>query len=211
MVEQFDSWILALGQLGFLVLGLAALLEYVSPPFPGDTILLLGGVYAVRGQNSPVLVFLAVTVGSVLGSAINYGVGRLVADRIDRQPEGRLFLGLSHARIIDIQQKMRHRGPVVILLNRFLPTFRAVLFVAAGAARMPFARVMALGAASAMAWNLLLLAVGYAVGGNAERLESILRSYQVVVAVLVGGVVLVLLARFFYKSRQRPAEDEGAP
>ena len=48
MVEYLDNLIAHIGLLGLLVLGLAAAVEYVVPPFPGDTITLLGGVYAGR-------------------------------------------------------------------------------------------------------------------------------------------------------------------
>ena len=51
MVEFLDNLISNIGLLGLLVLGLAAAVEYVVPPFPGDTITLLGGVYAVRGEH----------------------------------------------------------------------------------------------------------------------------------------------------------------
>lgn len=56
MVEYIDQLISALGPLGLLVLGLAAMLEYVVPPFPGDTITLLGActrcVVRSRGCSS---------------------------------------------------------------------------------------------------------------------------------------------------------------
>ena len=51
MVEWLDSFITHLGLLGLVVFFVAAALEYVVPPFPGDTITLLGGVYAVRGEH----------------------------------------------------------------------------------------------------------------------------------------------------------------
>ncbi|HEX8536284.1 MAG TPA: DedA family protein, partial [Cystobacter sp.] len=75
MVEFLDNFITHLGLLGLLVFAVAAALEYVVPPFPGDTITLLGGVYAVRGDHPWPLVFGVVVAGSVLGALINYQVG----------------------------------------------------------------------------------------------------------------------------------------
>lgn len=203
MVEHFDRWVQQLGSVGYLLLGLAALLEYVVPPFPGDTVMLLGGAYAVRGEKSVVGVFLAVTLGSVIGLAIMYGAGRLVGARVDKFPEGKLFFGVTHARIREIQEQMRTRGSWLLVANRFFPTFRAVLFIAAGAAKMSFARVLFLGTVSAMAWNVLMIAIGYAVGGNVERLTAFLNQYNRIAFIVLGVAVFGLVTRFFLKRRAR--------
>jgi membrane protein DedA with SNARE-associated domain len=205
MVQQFDTWIHALGAWGVLLLGLAAIIEYLFPPFPGDTILLLGGAYVVRGEQSLALVFIATTVGSVVGAAIDFAVGRWIGNRIEKQPESKHFLGLSHEKIHELEAKMRQRGSVIILFNRFMPTVRSLLFVAAGASRMNFGKVMLLGTCSAMAWNLLILIAGYALGGNAEKLERLLSTYQRAFLIALAVVLLVLLARFLYKQLRRPA------
>ena len=205
MIPLFDSLIAQLGLLGLLVLGLAATIEYVLPPFPGDTITLLGGVYAVRGHHPWPWVFLVVVAGSVLGAFINYQVGRWLIGRFERRP-GEAFLGITHARLETIQARMRQRGPLLLLANRFIPGIRGLIFVAAGAAHMPRVNALVLGALSAMAHTALVLALGAAVGGNLERLEELMGRYQraVIALVLVGvlGLVVRTLAR-----RKRP----GAP
>jgi membrane protein DedA with SNARE-associated domain len=200
MVEFLDNLIRALGMAGVLLLGLAAMLEYLVPPFPGDTITLLGGVYAVRGSHPWPLVFLVVTVGSVAGAAINYWFGTWLARRFEANP-GASFFGLTHARLEVVQAKMRRGGPWLLLANRFLPGIRGVIFVAAGAARMPRSNALFLGALSAMAHNALVLSVGRAVGGNLERLEGLMARYQLAVVVLVVIGVLAVLIRTLARRR----------
>lgn len=207
MVETFDSWVRELGQLGYLVLALAALIEYLAPPFPGDTIVLMGGAYAVRGGNSVLLVWLAVTVASIIGISCNYAVGRYVADRVNARPEGKLLFGVTHANVRELQEKMRERGAWLLVVNRFLPTFRTVLFIAAGASRMPLRKVLALGVLSALAWNGMLLGVGYLLGGNAERLEKLLTEYKRGAFIVVGLVVVVLLVRWLISKRPKEAQS----
>lgn len=203
MVEQFDRWVQQLGSLGYLLLGLAALLEYIVPPFPGDTVTMLGGAYAVRGEKSALGVFFAVTLGSVIGLMGMYGVGRLVGTRVDKFPEGKLFIGITHARIRQIQEQMRLRGSWLLVANRFFPTFRAVLFIAAGAARMPFGKVVLLGTLSAIAWNAVMITIGYTVGGNIERLTALLNRYNRIAFIVLGVAVLALVLRFFIKRRAK--------
>ncbi|HEY0096533.1 MAG TPA: VTT domain-containing protein, partial [Archangium sp.] len=193
MVEFLDNLISHIGLLGLLVLGLAAAVEYVVPPFPGDTITLLGGVYAVRGEHPWPLVFLVVVAGSVVGAFINYQVGRWLVGRFERKP-GHVFFGITHARLEAVQSQMRHKGPWLLLANRFIPGVRGLIFVAAGAAHMPRSNALILGALSAMAHTCLVLALGAAVGGNLERLESLMWRYQrAVLGLVVVGVLAVVV------------------
>lgn len=204
--EQLDSWMQAVGALAFLALGVAAMIEYLFPPFPGDTILLLGGVYAVRGQQSWVLVLLVVTAGSLLGAALNYWIGTRVAARFERGTDER-FLGVKRSELIRLQGRMRKRGSWLLVANRFMPGVRSLIFLAAGAARMPFGQVMGLGAASALGWNLLILSAGIAVGGNLERLKALFSQYQtaaigaLAVAITAWAVGVIVRRR---KRGQRP-------
>ncbi|WNG61173.1 DedA family protein [Archangium gephyra] len=200
MVEFLDNLISHLGLLGLLVLGLAAAVEYVVPPFPGDTITLLGGVYAVRGEHPWPLVFLVVVAGSVVGALINYQVGRWLVGRFERKP-GDVFFGISHARLEAVQSQMRHKGPWLLLANRFIPGVRGLIFVAAGAAHMPRSNALILGALSAMAHTGLVLALGAAVGGNLERLEALMWRYQWAVIGLVAVGVVAALVRALAKRK----------
>jgi membrane protein DedA with SNARE-associated domain len=203
MLQQIDAWIASAGPEAYVALGLASLIEYVFPPFPGDTVVVLGGVYAARGQNPWWLVFAVITLGSVIGAAIDYGLGLKIGERLERFPDRRLPFGLKHQGIRHAQERMRRVGSVLILINRFLPAVRGVLFVAAGAARISFWRVMLLGAASAMGWNVLLIGLGLLVGGNAERLEDLLRTYQLAVGAVLGIIALAFALRFVLRRRHR--------
>jgi membrane protein DedA with SNARE-associated domain len=202
MVEFIDHFIVTLGMAGLLVLGLAAMLEYLVPPFPGDTITLLGGVYAVRGSHPWPLVFLVVTIGSVAGAAINYWFGTLLARRFEAHPNASV-LGFTHAKLEGVQARMRRSGPWLLLVNRFLPGIRGVIFIAAGAARIPRRKALLLGAVSAMAHNGVVLTAGRAVGGNLERLESLMARYQLAVVVIVLIAILAVAVRAL--ARRTPA------
>src|SRR5262249_30827692 len=134
-------------------------------------------------------VYLTVTVASVLGSALDFLVGRRLGK-----------LELWRVRYQDQLQRFerayRRRGDWVILVNRFLPGIRGFLFLAAGMAGMGFGRTMILGAVSAAAWNGVLLAAGLAVGAHLGRMQALVRTYSAVVWVsllLLGAVLLVRL------------------
>jgi membrane protein DedA with SNARE-associated domain len=201
MLEAFDALVRSVGPWGALLLGVAALLEYVVPPFPGDTVTLLGGAYVARGEHPLVLVLGALVLFSLVGMAATWRLGRALGHRVDAAKDGPLAFGLTHEQVRRAQALMRTRGDWVLVLNRFMPSFRAVVFVAAGASGVPLPRVLALGSASALAWNGLLLVVGANVGANAEALEAWLSRYRTTALVLCVVALAAFLAWRWWKRR----------
>jgi membrane protein DedA with SNARE-associated domain len=197
--EELDHLMELLGAWGYPGLGLAALVEYLFPPFPGDTVALLGGAWAARDDRSLILVHLILSLGSALGIVVTWRVGRALASRISHAPEGSRLLGLEVAQIHRAQRLMREKGDWVLLANRFLPTFRSVLFVAAGAAEVPLWRVLVLGIISAAAFNGILLAVGVMVGTNAEAIAEFFHQFRVASLTGLGVAALVLVGRFLWQ------------
>ena len=199
MPAGFDAFIQMLGAWGYPGLGLAALIEYVFPPFPGDTVVVLGGAWAEREYRSLVLVELVLAAGSVVGMALTWRLGRSLSDRIRQAPEGSRLLGLQVGQIRRAQTLMRARGGWLLLANRFLPSFRSVLFVAAGASDVPLWRTLALGTVSAVAFNTVLLSVGVVVGDNAERIADFLRTFRTASILGVAFIAVLFLARFLWR------------
>lgn len=200
------------GPYALVVLFGAALIEYVFPPFPGDTVVLFGAFYAVRGVLPLPLVFLAVTGGSVVGACIDYWIGRRIGRAMERRVpvEPKRFHWASLEQVHRMEAAYRRHGDLYILINRFLPGVRGFFFVGAGMAGMPMARVIGLGAVSASLWNCLLLAAGWAVGENLQELERLFRTYSAVAWGAMIVVVLGLVIRWaLSRRRARDAAGEG--
>ncbi len=199
MQQDLDQLMEILGAWGYLALGAAALVEYLFPPFPGDTVALLGGAWAARDERSIILVHLILTLGSAVGIAITWRLGRALASRISLAPPGSRLLGLEVGQIHRAQRLMREKGDWVLLSNRFLPSFRSVLFVAAGAAEVPLWRALALGLVSAAVFNGILLAVGVMVGVNAERISDFFHQFRVASLTGLGVAALLVGGRFLWQ------------
>jgi membrane-associated protein len=178
--------------LGLAALAAASLVEYVFPPFPGDTVTLFGAFLAATARWHVVAVLAAVTAGSLAGAAIDYAVGRRLAARpLDELSPRRRRL---RERLAPFVARFERHGAAYLAVNRFLPGIRALIFVAAGAARLPLAKVLAYGALSALLWNALLIGAGFAVGENWELLLELMRRYTVAVWIAIGLAVGALVA-----------------
>jgi membrane protein DedA with SNARE-associated domain len=199
MFGELDVVIRELGPWGYPLFGVAALLEYVFPPFPGDTVSVLGGAWAGRGERSVVLLHLALTLGSAVGIAAMWWVGKKIAAPLRAAPESGRLLGLPVLQIRKAQKLMHDRGSLLLLTNRFLPSFRSVLFIAAGASDFSLGKALLLGSISAAAFNAVLISVGLAIGDNAEAIAAFFTRFRLASFVVLAVVALGFLARFLFK------------
>lgn len=193
---DLEAWLETLRQLhpavvyGALVAG--ALIEYLVPPFPGDTVVVAGAAL-VGAFGWPVLpVLAAVTGGAVLGTWIDFAVGRwlVTSGRLDRlSPRNR-------AVIDDLVQGFERRGAAFLVTNRFVPGVRALFFVAAGVAGLRLRTVLLWSLVSAGLWNGLLVAGGLLLGANVERLADLVERYTLV----AGGVVALVLVAVTWRA-----------
>lgn len=185
------------GLLAYLLVLLAALSEYIVPPFPGDTITLFAVFLAAQAELHPVGVYVAMTIGAMIGGLIAWGVGVWLADREERWPSLLRRPGVQDS-LAAVRRGYEKHGAAYLLINRFLPAFRAFFFIGAGLSRMRAVPVLVYGGISAALWNAILLGIGYSVGRNWETLRSLFQQYVSVTFV----AVLVVLAVFWFRSRK---------
>ncbi len=195
MLHSLDAWLQTLGPWGLGAVFLACAVEYVFPPFPGDALTLLGGVYAVRGHLAWPLVFAVATAGSVAGGAAAFAIGRWGGRLAERLPGRRGFTWLTATKLHAWETQFRTRGVWLLLLNRFMPAVRGPLFFAAGACGVPPRRALVFGGISAAVWNALILGAGWAVGGNVERLADLADTYGRAAGAVIAVAVVALVAR----------------
>ena len=185
--------------LGLAILCLSACIEYLFPPFPGDTITVFGAfLVARRGWSGPA-VFGAVTVGSAVGCMLDYAFGRWLGKTEERWTRGRLKR--FRPQIDGLVEKFRRHGGLYIAINRFIPSLRGLFFIAAGMARLRWWVVLLYGTLSALLWNALLLLLGVTVGESWDRLVSLFETYGLAFWCLVVIAVVALVVRHYARRR----------
>ena len=207
-MEELLDWLQqSEGPLAYLVIGLASLVEYVFPPFPGDTVSLFAVFLAATAGYSVLWVYLSLNLGAVAGGMGAYYTGRWIGRRrVERRPR---FLRSQQARkaIDTVLARFDRHGAAYLALNRFVPALRAFFFLAAGMVGMPAWKVALWGGVSACAWNGILLGVGWFLGANFEQLEAWVETYS---AVAIGVVVLVSVVALWRWRRASAAETTDA-
>ncbi|MZD10056.1 DedA family protein [Streptomyces sp. SID5785] len=151
--------------------GLAIALENLFPPLPSEVILPLTGFAAGRGAIGLVPALLWTTLGSVVGAAALYGIGRVIG----RERMYALWGRLPLVKVADLERTeawFRRHGPKAVLLGRMVPVIRSLISVPAGVERMRLPVFLVLTALGSLMWNTVLILAGYGLGDRWDLVET---------------------------------------
>ncbi|MCC6625694.1 MAG: VTT domain-containing protein [Deltaproteobacteria bacterium] len=198
VIDQLRAWP---PWIVYALLFAGAFIEYILPFLPGDMFVVAGAVLVAAFDWHPIPVLGIVTAGAILGAWVDFRIGLWLVrtNRLHRLGPG------ASAAVESIVARMHKHGPVYLAVNRFIPALRAFFFVAAGVARLRTGTVLLWSGVSALAWNILLVGVGYALGANIAAIESFFTQYAIIAWSLIGAVVLVLIVRWLVKRRRARA------
>ncbi|MEO0729585.1 MAG: DedA family protein [Pseudomonadota bacterium] len=138
-------------------LGFAESLVVVSVFVPSTALFLaIGGAHsAAGGEFLPV--WIAGSVGAVIGDVVSFAIGRLLKEDIHKTwPFSKAPDTMKRGRYM-----FRRYGVLTIIVGKFLGNLRPVLPIAAGAMRMPWAQFLPASIASCIIWAGVFLAPGY--------------------------------------------------
>lgn len=173
--------------LSMLLLFLAAWVEYILPPFPGDTLMVAGGFFVAQGALPLELTFVVLTLGSVSGCIVAWALGH----------HGLGLRRLIHADYLErIQKSYARYGVWLLIANRFAPGLRGAFMLSAGLIKMPLKPILIWGTFSAILWNSVLLGLGYIFSDSLETLLEIFQAYGKSVLILIGAILAIV---FFFK------------
>ncbi len=206
-IRQTDTVVRAvldqlLGMPGWLALAAVFLLPALEAStllgvvLPGETALLIGGVFAHGGRLELWEVMLAGATGAVVGDSAGYLIGRHVGPRL----LGRLTYRLSASQNLGRATGLiRRHGAIAVLLGRWTASLRAFVPIVAGASGLRYGRFAVANVVGGVTWAGLVTYLGFIAGAGYRTIEQRLGIGELVV--LVGG--LVLLAVFAIRARRR--------
>ena len=157
---------------GYSAIFIFVLLGSAGVPAPEESILVVGGYLAWRGQLRLPLVIavgiLSASAGDNLGYRVARHYGRTALDRYG----SRFFI--TSARLEAMRGFVLRWGAPAVFIARFVPGLRVWAGPIAGAAGMPFPSFVIANALGAVVYVPLAVGAGYALGlGLGERLERL--------------------------------------
>ena len=178
---------------------------------PGNSLALLGALYARLGMLQLGWVVFFATLGTVLGYHIDYLLGRFVLVHVAaRWSRGRLGRRMRLAARLRLGRRLlRKHGGKAILLSHLIGHLRSFVALSAGMTHMNYRRFLSYELLAATLWNTGFCLLGYLLAGEIDRLQVFIeRAGWLVVAVLIA---LFLVWRFAGKRvRQRLLQKRRA-
>jgi membrane protein DedA with SNARE-associated domain len=194
-----------LNHYGYLAVTGLVLLEDFGIPVPGETVLILGAVYAGTGRLNIVLVALLGFLGAVVGDNIGFGIGhfggRPLVERYGR------YIFLTAERLDKTTGFFERHGGKIIVIARFVEGLRQANGIIAGISGMHWARFLLFNAIGAALWVAVWASIGYFSGSHINSIYNTAVQYSAYLAIAVGIFILVWIGRRIVRRRAARASD----
>jgi len=180
----------------YLFLFAVVVFEYLIPPLPGDTLMVLGAYFVGTGKLDLTTVYLLTTLGSIGGFLVLFFVGKHYGRDFFLKQNYRLF---SREMILKTEKWFQRYGTGLIAANRFIAGGRSVISLIAGMTNMKLSTITLAALFSCMIWNAILIAGGYFLGKNWQIVLTILKRYNQCITLILVMVFIFFLWKKFKK------------
>ena len=180
----------------YITLFFFAFIENVFPPSPSDVLLVVGGSLVGTDAINFILALTFATIGSITGFMLMFYIGSTVDKKLIHA--GR-FKYIPINSINRVETWFRKYGYFVIVANRFMPGTRAVISFFAGISNLDPKRTVSLCLVSALAWNIIMLYLGFVFGDNVQLVDEYLTTYTNIVIAVTSLVILFFIVRLFFR------------
>lgn len=181
---------------GYPALALIVFLETGAMVFflPGDSLLVVAGLYAAKGDLSLLYLNLLLIPCAVLGDACSYWIGSRSGPHIFNRPRSRFFRPDLLRKAHDFYEK---HGGITIIVARFMPLVRTFVPVVAGVAGMTYRRFAAYNVMGGAAWVVSMTFIGYFLGGLVPSIDKHIEKLIILIVLvsIAPGIVGYLRAR----------------
>jgi membrane-associated protein len=175
---------------------------------PGDSLLVVAGLFAATGKLNLAILLGTLFVAAVVGDAVGYFTGARMGPRLFKKQKSLLFRPSHLQKAHAFYEKY---GGKTIVIARFVPIVRTFAPIVAGAAQMPYRRFVVFNVAGGFLWVSSMLLSGYFLGSILKSKLGIDLDEHIEWVVIVV-VLLSLMPPFieFLKSRREKARSTRA-
>jgi membrane protein DedA with SNARE-associated domain len=171
---------------GLVVVAIVIGLESIGLPFPGESVLILAGIFAgTKHDLNIVAVVLTAALAAIGGQVVGFIIGREYGYRLLLRYGP--YVRITESRIKLGEYLFLRHGTKIIFIARFVPLLRSLAGILAGANRMPWPQFLLANIVGAFAWAAIFGFAAYILGHEVEHVAGPLM-------IAVGIAALIILA-----------------
>jgi membrane protein DedA with SNARE-associated domain len=199
----YDSLSVLSGPLAYATIVGILFICGLGVPIPEDLTLLAAGLLAANQSISLPGALIAGFVGVMLGDALLFFMGRKFGKRVFALPGLRAFF--TEQRVARAEAKIRHNGPFICFIARFLPGLRSPIFAMSGALGVKPMTFFLLDGFAALISVPVWVYLGFWFGNNLD--EALARAKHIQVYLFSGLALLVVgyIGYRFWRLRREKA------
>jgi membrane protein DedA with SNARE-associated domain len=191
---------------GLVVVAAVIGLESLGFPFPGETALILAGIFAGTKHDLNIFAVVFTAAGAaIVGQMIGYIIGREYGYWLLLRYGP--YVGITESRIKLGEYLFLRYGSKIIFIGRFVPLLRSLAGILAGANRMPWRQFMLANIVGAVAWAPFF---GFSASIFGHQIHKF--AGPMVIAIAVAAVIALVAGAIFIRRHeaQLSAEAERA-
>jgi membrane-associated protein len=204
-VPAFVDFLLRYGIWALVVVVFAETGLMIGFFLPGDSLLVVAGLFARQGKLDIVWLNVALIIAAIVGDAVGYWIGYRTGKALYNRPDSLLF---RRSHLIRTHEFYEKHGGKTIVIARFMPIIRTFAPVVAGAAQMTYRRFAVYNVVGGIAWVTSMTLIGYFLGALIPNMEKHIDKVAIIIIILslLPAVISYLKGRL---SGGRP-KAEGA-
>jgi membrane-associated protein len=164
---------------------------------PGDSLLVVAGLFAAKGDLNVFILLSTLFVAAVVGDAVGYYTGSKMGPRIFRREKSLLFNPKHLEKANSFYVKY---GGKTIIIARFVPIVRTFAPIVAGAAKMPYRRFVAFNVVGGFLWVFSMILLGYFLGRTIPNLDQHIEKLVIIIVFLS---ILPMIIEFIKARREK--------
>jgi membrane protein DedA with SNARE-associated domain len=183
----------------YLFVLVSMIIENLFPPYPGDMIVFVCGVYAAGGHCSWSMIYLLSVIGTMISTMMVYYLGYSKGREVFQSNRVK-WLGVS--KLAKVERWFDRWGEKLLLLSRWLSGARALLALFAGVGKVPASRMFIYSLISTLTWNFAVLFLALRLRQDWQKIDTIFRLYGALILVGFAVIGLLVVLRIFSRRKR---------
>ncbi|MDQ3755229.1 MAG: VTT domain-containing protein [Acidobacteriota bacterium] len=176
---------------------------------PGDSLLVVAGIFAARGDLDVFVLLITLFIAAVVGDAVGYYSGAKLGPKLFTRQKSVLFRPSHLEKAREFYEKY---GGKTIIIARFVPIVRTFAPIVAGAAQMPYRQFVVFNVLGGFLWVFSMILAGYFLGSILQSRFGISLDEHIewVVIIVVTLSLLPPVVEYLKSRREKKLRAEEA-